>query len=221
MMTILLTKLSFKEWTYFGGPTPLTDLLVPITLRYQDLTLRFFQTGCVVVDAFSQDWGYDNDWICPPVCLLIRVVKHMELCKARGAVILPLWKSSCLWTLFCRDGVQWNSFVMTSFAHQKNLCKWGWGGSEIRLAIINCKRRTDFAPTERPRCCGWIFSNYFFGTFRRPICMARVTQNLKADPSCHNTNVFQIGTCVNVSSTCVIAFFKVKPSRGSNNSSLL
>ena len=70
---------------------------------------------------------------------------------------------------------------MTSFAHQKNLCKWGWGGSEIRLAIINCKRRTDFAPTERPRCCGWIFSNYFFGTFRRPNCMARVTQNLKAD----------------------------------------
>ena len=70
---------------------------------------------------------------------------------------------------------------MTSFAHQKNLCKWGWGRSEIRLAIINCKRRTDFAPTERPRCCGWIFSNYFFGTFRRPNCMARVTQNLKAD----------------------------------------
>ena len=112
MMTIPLTKLSFKELTYFGGPTPLTDLLVPITLRYQDLTLRFFQTGCVVVDAFSQDWGHDNDWICPPVCLLIRVVKHMELCKARGAVILPLWKSSCLWTLFCRDGVQRNSFVI-------------------------------------------------------------------------------------------------------------
>ena len=111
--------------------------------------------------------------------------------------------------------------IMTSFAHQKNLCKWGWGGSEIRLAIINCKRRTDFAPTERPRCCGWIFSNYFFGTFQRPNCMARVTQNLKVDPSCHNTNVFQIGTRINVSFTHVIAFFKVKPSCGTNNSSLL
>ena len=70
------------------------------------------EIGYVVVDAFSQDWGHDNDWICPPVCLLIRVVKHMELCKARGTVILPLWKSSCFWTLFCRDGVQWNSFVI-------------------------------------------------------------------------------------------------------------
>ena len=111
-MTIPLTKLSFKELTCLGGPTPLTDLLVPITLRYQDLTLRVFQNGCVVVDAFSQDWGHDNDWICPPVCLLIRVVKYMELCKARGTVILPMWKSSCFWTSFGIDCVQWNSFVI-------------------------------------------------------------------------------------------------------------
>ena len=64
-------------------------------------------------------------------------------------------------------------------------------------------------------------SNYFFGTFRRPNCMARVTQNLKADPSCHNTNIFLIGTRVNVGFDRVLAFFKVKPSRGTNNSSLL
>ena len=46
------------------------------------------------------------------MCLLIRVVKHMELCKARETVILPVWKSSCFWTVFCRDGVHWNSFVI-------------------------------------------------------------------------------------------------------------
>ena len=61
----------------------------------------------------------------------------------------------------------------------------------------------------------------FFGTFRLPNCVARVTQNPKVDPSCHNTNVFQIGTRVNVSFTRVIAFLKIKPTRGTNNSSLL
>ena len=40
------------------------------------------------------------------------VLKHMELCKARGTVILSLWKSSCFWTLFCSDGVHWNSSVV-------------------------------------------------------------------------------------------------------------
>ena len=61
----------------------------------------------------------------------------------------------------------------------------------------------------------------FFGTFRLPNCVARVTQNPKADPSCHTTNVSQIGTRVNVSFTRVIAFLKVKPTRGTNNSNLL
>ena len=52
--------------------------------------------------------------------------------------------------------------------------------------------------------------------------MVRVTQNLKADSSCHNTNVFQMGTRVNVSFTRVLAFFKVKPSRlADRNNSLL
>ena len=74
--------------------------------------LQNVQNGCEAVDAFSQDWGHDNNWIYPPVCLLMRVLKHMELCKARGTVILPLWKSSCFWTLFCNDGVHWNSFVV-------------------------------------------------------------------------------------------------------------
>ena len=81
----------FKELTIFGGPILLTDFLL------------------------SQDWRQDNNWICPPVCLLIRVLKHRELtelCKARDAVILPSWKPSYFWTLFCRDGVHWNSFVI-------------------------------------------------------------------------------------------------------------
>ena len=108
-MTIPLMVQFFKELTFLGGPILLTGSLVPIMLNYQDLTRDFFRT---VVRAFPQDWGHDNNWICSPVCLLIRVLKHMELCNARGTVIVPLWKSSCFWTLCCRDGVHWNSFVI-------------------------------------------------------------------------------------------------------------
>ena len=74
----IMMMLCFKELTSLGGPIQLTDLLVPIKPKYQDLTRYFFQNGCEAVDAFSQDWGHDNHWICPPVCLLIRVSKHME-----------------------------------------------------------------------------------------------------------------------------------------------
>lgn len=46
------------------------------------------------------------------MCLLIRVLKYMELCKVRGMVIFFLWKFFCFWILFCSDGVYWNSFVV-------------------------------------------------------------------------------------------------------------
>ena len=63
---------------------------------------RFFQPGCEAVDAFSQDWGYDN-WLCPPVCLIVRILKHMEVCLARGTLILSLWKSSFLLNVCATD----------------------------------------------------------------------------------------------------------------------
>ena len=102
----------FQRIDLFWGPHTVDRFACSYNAKVPRFNTRFFQAGCAAVDAFSQDWGHDNNWICPPVCLLIRVVKHMELCKARGTVILPLWKSSCFWTVFCRDGVHWNSFVI-------------------------------------------------------------------------------------------------------------
>ena len=133
----------------------MTDLLVIIMLRYQDLTLRFFQTGCVVVDAFYQDWGHDNDWICPPVYLLISMVKYMELCKAREAVILPLWKSSCFWTLFCRDGVQRNSFIIDWVFLPKFPGPLSEGKPETRFSVpdpwtLMLQLRIDFTAPDLP-----------------------------------------------------------------------
>ena len=49
---------------------------------------RFFQSGCEAVDAFAQNWGYNN-WLCPPVCLIVRVIRHMELCTLREPLFFP------------------------------------------------------------------------------------------------------------------------------------
>lgn len=78
-------------------------------------SLFFFQPGWEVVDAFSQDWGYDNNWLCPLVCLIVRVLKHMEVCLARGTLILPVWKSSFFWNVCATDGVHWSRFVIDWF----------------------------------------------------------------------------------------------------------
>jgi len=73
---------------------------------------RFFQPSSEAVDAFCQDWRFNNNWLCPPVCLIARVNKHLELCHARGTLIVPLWKSSFFWNSCSKDGVHWSSFVI-------------------------------------------------------------------------------------------------------------
>jgi hypothetical protein len=48
------------------------------------------------VDAFAFDWSSDNNWIVPPVSLVCKAINHMFLCKAKGVLVLPKWKSALL-----------------------------------------------------------------------------------------------------------------------------
>ena len=64
----------------------------------------FYQPGSSGVNVFSQDWSRHNNWLCPPVYLTCKVIKHMEICSAQGTLIVPLWKSAHFWPILCSDG---------------------------------------------------------------------------------------------------------------------
>ena len=53
----------------------------------------FWNPGTEAVDYFSQDWSSDNDWLVPPVHLIMRTIKHMLYCRANGTLIVPRWPS--------------------------------------------------------------------------------------------------------------------------------
>ena len=72
---------------------------------------RFLQSGTEAVDAFSQDWSCDNNWIVPPTTVVGKVLSDMCECKAVGSLIVPMWKSSNFWSLLCNDGMHLNSFI--------------------------------------------------------------------------------------------------------------
>ena len=80
--------LGFDDYVLWS-PRTIDRFPVATTPSCLDLTIRFFQLGCEV--PVSQNWGYDNNnWLCPPVCLIVRVVRHMKLCRAQGTLVLPL-----------------------------------------------------------------------------------------------------------------------------------
>ena len=72
---------------------------------------RYYQPGSSGVNAFVQDWYYDNNWLRPPVRLTCKVVSHMKVCNVAGTLVVPLWKSAHFWPRLCFDGLHWNGFV--------------------------------------------------------------------------------------------------------------
>ena len=40
---------------------------------------KFYQPGTEAVDAFTQNWDGENNWILPPVVELLLVLEHVRL----------------------------------------------------------------------------------------------------------------------------------------------
>ena len=58
---------------------------------------RFWSPGTEAVDAFTVDWHDDNNWLCPPVYLIPRSLRHAQNCHARGTLVVPEWPSAVFW----------------------------------------------------------------------------------------------------------------------------
>ena len=68
--------------------------------------------GTEAVDAFTVHWGGENNWWCPPLCLVPRVLRHARACAAQGTLIVPLWPSAPFWPLLCLNGCELAAFVV-------------------------------------------------------------------------------------------------------------
>ena len=60
---------------------------------------RFFSPGCAGVDALAQGWGFDNNWLCPPVHLIASSIRHLRNHKGVGTIVVPEWPSASFWPL--------------------------------------------------------------------------------------------------------------------------
>lgn len=75
---------------------------------------RYWNPGSSGVDAFSFHWGGVNGWFVPPVYLITRVIRYMQICKAYGILIIPFWKSARFWPIICPDGINFLPGVKAS-----------------------------------------------------------------------------------------------------------
>ena len=84
------------------GPHTIDRFAFSYNAKLSRFNSRFCQPGTEAVDAFLQNWEFENNWLLPPVSQIARVVDHLRLCNAEGTLVIPMWKSSYFWVLLCK-----------------------------------------------------------------------------------------------------------------------
>ena len=64
---------------------------------------------------FVMNWDAENNYACPPICLILRVLLHRRNCKASGSLIVPLWHSAPFWPMICPDGRRFPVLLLTGW----------------------------------------------------------------------------------------------------------
>ena len=72
---------------------------------------KYYCPGTASVDAFTADWKGYNNWICPPISLIAASIRHLELCKAQGTLLIPVWESAYYWPLLYHNGLHLADFI--------------------------------------------------------------------------------------------------------------
>ena len=78
------------------------------TIRFNSL---FWSPSTEAVDAFTQNWSLENNWLVPPIFSVVRAIKHLIFCKARGTLIVPRWVSAAYWPYIFNANLEYKEYV--------------------------------------------------------------------------------------------------------------
>ena len=83
-----LSPLSFHKIDLAWGPHSIDRFANYLNAKLPRFNSRFWNLGAEGIDAFVMDWARENNYVCPPVCLTLRVLLHMRNCKASGSLVV-------------------------------------------------------------------------------------------------------------------------------------
>ena len=102
---------SFHTLNAKYGPYTLDRFADNFNAKVNRFNSKYFCPHTLGVDAFTEHWGGENNWICPPVSSIGAVFRHLKWCNAHGTVIVPVWRSAYFWPLLYPNGYHMASFV--------------------------------------------------------------------------------------------------------------
>lgn len=90
------------EWSLAGdlfrsldrrwGPHTIDRMASARNAKLPRFNSRFHEVGAEAVDALTQDWSRDNNWVVPPIALIPKVIALIRRQKAEATVVAPVWE---------------------------------------------------------------------------------------------------------------------------------
>lgn len=106
-----IDDISFHTLNKKYGPYTFDRFADNLNTKVKAFNSKYHCPNTKGVDAFTEHWGNDNNWICPPVSLIGAVFRHMKICKAKGTIVVPVWESAYFWPLLYPGGYHLANFV--------------------------------------------------------------------------------------------------------------
>ena len=119
----------FEMFRKTRGPFTIDRLAASYNAQLPRFSSRFWCPETEAVDAFTQNWAHEMNWICPPVSLIIPVLRHMSVCIAKGTLIVPSWPPAIFWPALKPGPGRFAPFVKDSMVLPKvaHMCIAGEG----------------------------------------------------------------------------------------------
>jgi len=103
----------FMELDRLWGPHTCDRFATQYNAQLSCFNSKVWSPGTSGVDCLLQDWSHDNNWLCPPVHLILQAVAHAQRQRAQATLVVPLWESAFYWPTLCPQGGEagWAKFV--------------------------------------------------------------------------------------------------------------
>ena len=108
----MLNPATFNWLNSFWGPHTVDRFASATNAQLPRFNSRFWVPGSEAIDSFTCCWANDNNWWCPPIYLIPRVIRHAQGNKAKGTLIVPQWPSAPFWPLLFPNGSDPANFVV-------------------------------------------------------------------------------------------------------------
>ena len=79
----------FRDIDAKWGPHTIDRFASHYNAQVPRFNSKFASPGCSGVDALSQDWRDENNWVCPVVSAIVPSIRALSSCSGYGTLIVP------------------------------------------------------------------------------------------------------------------------------------